>query len=437
MTFQENENVELKAIVTEDVRKEIIAFANTNGGKLFLGVADDGQIVGLEDPDGSALQISNMVRDAIRPDLSMFLHYSTLEVEGKKIVEVVVQRGTERPYYIARKGLRPEGVYVRQGYSSVPATDAAIRRMIKETDGDRFEDMRSLEQELTFEAAKEEFARRGLKFGEPQMRTLKLINGDGLYTNLGLLLSDQCVHTIKVAVFQGTDQSIFKDRREFSGSLLRQMNEVYDFIDLHNQTHATFDKLLRVDSRDYPESAVREALLNAIVHREYAYHASTLISLYEDRMEVVSVGGLVSGIVLEDIMMGVSVCRNPQLANVFYHLQLIEAYGTGISKIMQAYKDAKRKPTFQATPNAFKVRLPNMNYEEDHEENGTADVKVQDEQREVLKLAEKGPIVRSEVEKLLGVSASTATRFLRNLEHEHLLTRLGRGKNTQYITAEK
>lgn len=437
MTFQENENVELKAIVTEDVRKEIIAFANTNGGKLFLGVADDGQIVGMEDPDGSALQISNMVRDAIRPDLSMFLHYSTLEVEGKKIVEVVVQRGTERPYYIARKGLRPEGVYVRQGYSSVPATDAAIRRMIKETDGDHFEDMRSLEQELTFETAKEEFARRGLKFEEPQMRTLKLINRDGLYTNLGFLLSDQCVHTIKVAVFQGTDQSIFKDRREFSGSLLRQLNDVYDFIDLHNQTHATFDKLLRVDSRDYPESAVREALLNAIVHREYAYHASTLISLYEDRMEVVSVGGLVSGIVLEDIMMGVSVCRNPQLANVFYHLQLIEAYGTGISKIMQAYKDAKRKPTFQATPNAFKVRLPNMNYEEDHEENGTADVKVQDEQREVLKLAEKGPIVRSEVEKLLGVSASTATRFLRNLEHEHLLTRLGRGKNTQYITAEK
>lgn len=437
MTFQENENVELKAIVTEDVRKEIIAFANTNGGKLFLGVADDGQIVGLEDPDGSALQISNMVRDAIRPDLSMFLHYSTLEVEGKKIVEVVVQRGTERPYYIARKGLRPEGVYVRQGYSSVPATDAAIRRMIKETDGDHFEDMRSLEQELTFEAAKEEFARRGLKFEEPQMRTLKIINRDGLYTNLGFLLSDQCVHTIKVAVFQGTDQSIFKDRREFSGSLLRQLNDVYDFIDLHNQTHATFDKLLRVDSRDYPESAVREALLNAIVHREYAYHASTLISLYEDRMEVVSVGGLVSGIVLEDIMMGVSVCRNPQLANVFYHLQLIEAYGTGISKIMQAYKGAKRKPTFQATPNAFKVRLPNMNYEEDHEENGTADVKVQDEQREVLKLAEKGPIVRSEVEKLLGVSASTATRFLRNLEHEHLLTRLGRGKNTQYITAEK
>lgn len=437
MTFRESENVELKAIVTEDVRKEIIAFANTNGGKLFLGVADDGQIVGLEDPDGSALQISNMVRDAIRPDLSMFLHYSTLEVEGKKIVEIAVQRGTERPYYIARKGLRPEGVYVRQGYSSVPATDAAIRRMIKETDGDHFEDMRSLEQELTFEAAKEEFARRSLKFEEPQMRTLKIINRDGLYTNLGFLLSDQCVHTIKVAVFQGTDQSIFKDRREFSGSLLRQMNEVYDFVDLHNQTRATFDRLLRVDSRDYPEAAVREALLNAIVHREYAFRASTLISLYEDRMEVVSVGGLVTGIVLEDIMMGVSMCRNPQLANIFYHLKLIEAYGTGISKIIRAYQNVKRKPAFYATPNAFKVVLPNMNYEGDREETRAAGLQVRNEQREVLELAEKRPIGRAEVEKLLGVSTSTATRIIRSMEQEHLITRLGRGKNTQYIPAEK
>ena len=100
-------------------------------------------------------------------------------------------------------------VYVRQGYSSVPATDTAIRRMIKETDGDRFEAMRSLNQELTFEAAKKEFDLRNVEFGPQQMRTLKLVDQDNLYSNLGLLLSDQCVHTIKVAVFQGTDQTVF------------------------------------------------------------------------------------------------------------------------------------------------------------------------------------------------------------------------------------
>ena len=154
MIFQERETVELKAIVVEDIIKEIIAFANCEGGKLYIRVQDDGIVSGLDNPDETSLQISNMVRDAIKPDLTMFLHYETVTVDGKKIVAVDIQQGTERPYYIAKKGLRPEDVYVRQGYSSVPATNTAIRRMIKETDGDRFEEMRYLEQNLTFESAK-------------------------------------------------------------------------------------------------------------------------------------------------------------------------------------------------------------------------------------------------------------------------------------------
>lgn len=136
MIFQESETVELKEIVVDDIKKEIIAFANGEGGRLYIGVRDDGTVTGLESVDNVSLQISNMVRDAIKPDLTMFLHYKTIEIEEKQVLEIEIQRGTERPYYIAKKGLRPEGVYVRQGYSSVPANDTAIRRMIKETDGD-------------------------------------------------------------------------------------------------------------------------------------------------------------------------------------------------------------------------------------------------------------------------------------------------------------
>ena len=213
MIFHESETVELKEIVVDDIKKEIIAFANCEGGKLYIGVQDDGTVIGVNDSDGVALQISNMVRDAIKPDMTMFLHYETISENGKHVVLVDVQRGTERPYYIAKKGLRPEGVYVRQGYSSVPATDTAIRKMIKETDGDRFEEMRSLEQNLTFKVAEAEFEQRKIAFGTQQMQTLKIINSDGIFTNLGMLLSDQCKHSIKTAVFQGTDQSIFRDRR--------------------------------------------------------------------------------------------------------------------------------------------------------------------------------------------------------------------------------
>ena len=130
------------------------------------------------------------------------------------------------------------------------------------------------------------------------MKTLGIMTHDGVYTNLGLLLSDQCVHTIKVAAFEGTTHSQFKDRKEFSGSLFQQMDEVYDYIDFRNQIHSSFQKLYRIDQRDYPETAVREALLNLLIHREYSYRASSFVSLYADRIEFTSIGGLLSGVTL-------------------------------------------------------------------------------------------------------------------------------------------
>ena len=387
-----------------------------------------------------------MVRDAIKPDITMFLHYETLEENGKKIVAVDIQRGTDRPYYIAKKGMRSEGVYVRQGYLAVPATDAAIRQMIKETDGDRFEAMRSMNQELTFETTEKEFQLRKVEFGMQQMRTLKLIDKDGLYSNLAMLLSDQCVHTIKVAVFQGKDQTVFKDRREFAGALMKQMNDVYDYIDFHNQTHATIEKLLRIDVRDYPEIAVREALLNLLVHRDYAFSASALISIYEDRMEFVSIGGLMPGIDLEDVMAGISVCRNQDLANVFYRLHLIEAYGTGISKIIGAYADEEEKPVIETTRNAFKIILPNINAmrekvrisepeakEENPETNKEDTQELSSEEEQVLEYAGKHEdFTKNDVVSLLKVSASTAARVIRGLVERNFLKRNGKARNTYY-----
>ena len=433
MIFQESETVELKAIVVEDIKKEIIAFANCEGGKLYIGVLDDGTVTGLDNPDETSLQISNMVRDAIKPDLTMFLHYETVTVDGKKIVAVDIQQGTERPYYIAKKGLRPEGVYVRQGYSSVPATNTAIRRMIKETDGDHFEEMRSLEQKLTFESAKKIFAERNVKFGFTQMKTLGMATQDGVYTNLGLLLSDQCVHTIKAAVFQGITQSEFKDRKEFSGSLFRQMNEAYDFIDFRNQTHSTFDKLYRIDRRDYPETAVREALMNLLVHREYSFRASTFISLYSDRLEFISIGGLVSGVSLKDVTMGISVCRNAKLANIFYRLELIEAYGTGIIKIMEAYEGTGMTPQIETSDNAFKIILPNLNaMPEPARQIQVNSEKSMPEEKVIAVTKQRGFVTRKEIEILLGMGQSSCGRLLKKMIENGLLIQEGTGKNIHY-----
>lgn len=150
------------------------------------------------------------------------------------------------------------------------------------------------------------------------MRTFNIIDEDGLYTNLGLLLSEQCPHTIKAAVFEGSTKEIFKDRFEFSGSLLKQMKDVYSFLNRYNRTNSEITGLKRTDT-EYPEIALR-ALLNSIVHKEYSYSSSTLISVFDDKIEIVTIGGLTKGLSEDDIMLGVSILRNRNLANIFIAL---------------------------------------------------------------------------------------------------------------------
>ena len=431
MAFVESEVVELKAEVVGDICKEVIAFANTKGGTLYIGVSDDGSVVGVKNADQVILQLNNMIRDSIKPDVTMFVGYEIQHVGDKDIIAVTIQKGTDRPYYLGSKGLKPSGVYVRNGTYSDPATDTAIRRMIKETDGDNFESMRSLEQNLSFEAAEKQFEKQNIPFDTAKMQTLGMISADGIYSNVALLLSDQCPSTIKAATFSGEDKGSFQDRREFGGSLFQQMEELYSYLDLRNQTKATFDGLYRIDKRDYPEDALREALLNSLIHRDYSFRASTLVSVYADRIEFVSVGGLPSGIELDDIMLGLSVCRNPKLAAIFYRLQLIEAYGTGMPKIMNAYTETELKPKIEVSSNAFKITLPNRNAGTNHTQTPVGTLK-SEEKRILDFIGSNGHIVRSDVDQLLDVSQATANRILKRMVAEGLIYQDGNGRKTKY-----
>lgn len=437
----ENKTTEFKREYIDDIKNTIIAFANCEGGTLYIGINDDGSVCGVNNTDDTMLRITNTLRDSVRPDVMMFIDCRNDTIDGKNIVCVSVQRGTARPYYLRGKGIRPEGVYVRQGASTVPATDAAILNMIKETSGDSYEAARSLNQQLTFHETSEFFKKREVAFSQSQMRTLHLIGEDDNYTNLAFLLSDQCTHTLKLAVFEGSKKSVFKDRQEITGSVLQQLEEAFDYINRYNRTRAEFSGLDRVDIRDYPPEAVREALLNAIVHRDYSFSSSTLISIFEDRIEFVTIGGLVKGISLDDIKLGVSMLRNQYLANIFYRLRLIEAYGTGILKINESYDDCSIKPLVEATGNAFKITLPNRNFhsEKEHSSNKSpvfsGTVKKQDRVSIILQLCrDNGSVSRADVERALNISQSTAVLLLRKLVKENVLSKQGSGKNLRYVT---
>jgi len=427
LSLVENAITEFKREYTSDIIKTVIAYANTGGGVLYIGIDNSGSAYGVEDIDGTMLKASNAIRDSIKPDVTMFVDYVQEVINNKSVIKIVVQKGSACPYYIASKGIRPEGVYVRQGASSVPATETAILRMIKETDGEKYEEARSLNQELTFTYAEKDFKLENVSFGKSQQKTLGLLNSDGIYTNLGLLLSDQCVHTVKLAVFEGTAKAVFKDRREFSGSLLKQLNEIYDFIDRYNRIRSEISGLRRTDKRDYPPEAVREALLNALVHKDYAFSDSTLISIFDDRIEFVSIGGLVRGITFDDMMLGISIARNKNLANVFYRLTLIEAYGTGMPKIMQSYEGFAVKPQIEVTDNAFKITLPNTNEVSER-------ALLSENESAVLELLEnKEFIVRKDVESVLSVSQAMAVRVLKGLISKGEIRAVGSGKNTRYV----
>ncbi|SCZ76354.1 RNA-binding domain-containing protein [Acidaminobacter hydrogenoformans] len=430
--FTESKTIELKREYTEDIRKSVTAFANTDGGKIYIGIQDNGSVVGISQKDDLMTRVSNMIRDSIRPDVTLFTDISIEQFDRKDVLVIHVQRGTARPYYLHGKGIRPEGVYIRQGASSVPATEAAILNMIKETSGDSFEKARSLNQQLTFDGAAAYFEKMGVEFFDTQKKTLHLIDQDGMFTNLGLLLSDQATHTIKLAVFEGDKKTIFKERREFTGSILLELEEAYDFIERYNKTRSEFKGLERMDQRDYPIEAIREALLNAVVHRDYAYSGSILISLYDNRLEIVTIGGLVKGISLNDIMLGVSVLRNQHLANIFYRLKLIEAYGTGIPKMMAAYDDYEVKPMIEVSDHAFKITLPNTNYKHSAMKERLSSGLSQRE-LQILTLLKRNKVVgRKEVELEVGISQATAVVTLRNMLKKGLIEKVGSGKNMKY-----
>lgn len=450
--MKEDNHTEFKAIYTKQIIQTIIAFANTNGGSIYIGVDDNGNAIGLKEPDQTMTQLTNAIRDSIRPDVTLFTDESFLDIEGKTTITVRVERGSSVPYYIAGKGLRPSGVYVRQGASSVPASEERILSMLRET-GIRFEENKSFLQELSFEETETYFKKRDIPFGRAEMKTLGLIGQDNDYTNLGLLFSDQNPFSAKLAVFTGQEKIEFQNRFETSGSILKQIEEVVSFIEPYNQLHALIKGIERQETYDYSAECIREGIINAFVHREYGLSGSILISIFSDRIEILSPGAVPGGYTLSDILFGVSSPRNPRLAAVFYRLKLIEAYGTGLRRIQDFYPLQTYGTLVEVSDNAFRLILPNRNGfitklkspGEVKDEPRLYDIQspsrkiTNDERKTQIKdyLLKEGTITRKKVEILIGVSQALASKLLREMIDQGEILRIGKGPAQYYVLSSE
>ena len=430
--YSESTTVELKREINADFQKEIVAFANTDGGDIYIGLEKDGAVVGVDNPDEVMAQVGNMIRDGIKPDLTAYTSINTIVDSGKNIIRVAVLRGTKRPYHLSEKGLKPGGVFVRHGVSSVPATDEVIRSLLRDSDGVVFDKSRSLNQELSFMYACNYFNDKNIGFNDVNKRTLGIIDGDGYYTNAAFLLSDQCTFDIKCAVYDGVGKMKFKTRKEFTGSVLKQADDAHEFISINNNLNSTFVGLKRVDHPDYPDFALREALLNAIIHRDYDYSGSIIVNIFNDRIEFISLGGLVKGITLEDILGGVSLPRNSIVASIFYRLELIEAYGTGIQRIFESYGTSVRKPVFRPAPASFIVTLPkttddgNFIYKTNHNNESSI----------LNAIREQNEISRKDIELIIGQSKFAALKIIEKLIDDGIIVKTGSARAVKYRLSE-
>jgi len=438
LMYIESETIELKREFTKDIIKEIIAFLNTKGGKIYIGIDDQGDVIGVSDIDKVINQLSSAIQDGIRPDAKVFISIEILEGD---VICIDVKEGSAKPYYIQGKGLRPEGVYVRLGSTSVPSSEAGIKQMLIASTHVTYELMPCSNQELDFSSAEKVFSDNQLSFEPSDYKKLSMIDENNRYTNIALLLSEQCKHTIKIAVFGQDDEFEFLDRREFTGSVFSVLKDTLQYLDLNNHLHAKIVEYQRVEQHDYNKEILREGLLNSIIHRDYSYSGPILISIYKNRLEITSLGGLVYGISFNDIGAGISQSRNPFLATIFYRLKYIEAYGTGIRKIRREYKEFDLSELIQVTDNTFKLILWNKNRASQVKDSNRLAVKEEIasylttniEEKEVLQLFDKETIItRGEVQKRLEFGQTKAGLLLSRLVDKGILFREGKGKQTIY-----
>ena len=290
-----------------------------------------------------------------------------------------------------------------------------------------------MEQELPFEAAQRAFKLYGVEWGAEKYRSLGITQKkDGIYTNLALLLSDQCAHTTKIAVFSDDARTVFRDSKEFTGSIFKQFEDAVNYLALCNKTSSVIKGVIRTDKQDYPEEAIREALLNAIVHRDYSFSGSIIINVTDHKMEFISLGGLLPGLSPDDIRSGISQPRNKNLAEVFHRLRLIESYGTGIRRIFNLYADCPEQPQIEVTPNTFKIVLPNMNAVAAAAPKQASPVTAQ-MQKVLDYISEHGHITDEEVQSLLEIKKTRAFELMKQMRNMELNNVVGRGSGKHYL----
>ena len=427
----EGMNVEFKSEVNDKLEKEVIAFLNANGGHLYIGVNDDGTPCGVKDIDATQLAIKDRLKDKISPSIIGLLEYVPEKKDGFDILHMIVPSGTQKPYYLKKYGMCPEGSYIRVAASCLNLTEKQIFDMFSHRCRTSLTNIVSPKQELTFRQLRIYYDEIGFEFQENTLKQLDLLLEDGRFNYLAYLLSDQNALVYNVGRFIGEDVSKVKEIRSFSHqSLIKTAHEILDYVDNQNRTFTEITESRRKEEKLFNPIAMREALVNALVHNDYSYENPPTFRVFDDRAEIISSGGLPRGIEKEEFLGGYMSPKNPALMRIFKDLGFVEHMGTGILRILSFYDQS----IFSFSSNFIKVTIPFKKVKGILPGKGN---KEKNRQEAILDMVKANPFVRqNDIASNLGVSRYTIIREMKALEGAGLLCKQGSKKTGGWAVAD-
>ena len=414
--MKENKYLEFKSTVTNTFLKTVSAYSNFGDGEVLFGVNDDGTICGIENIEQVCLDIENKINDSISPKPDFELEIDDTE----KMIRLIVREGEYKPYLYKGKAYR------RSDSATIEVDQAELKNLVLEGSNLSFEEIDSGENDLIFEelASKLKEKLELSVVSEDVLRTLGFFAKNRKYNNAAALLSDKNnFYGIDIARFGNSINEIM-DREIISGvSILKQYETAIHMIERYYQ-YEEISGIERKTVQLIPENAYREAIANALIHRDWSMNAHIRIAMFPDRIEIKSPGGLPKGLTAEEYENGeISFLRNPILGNVFFRLKYIEMFGTGITRIKYAYKDARIKPKFAITDHVISVILPVLSDK----------YNVTNDEEKVIKALENGMQLSStEIAKITGFTKSKTLRLVEALKEKNYVRVLGKGRGTKY-----
>ena len=339
MRNTETNRIENKEQLNEDFEQEVIAFLNyKEGGIIYVGINKNGQVVGVENTDLTQLQIKDRIKNNIQPSTLGLFDVTVETIDNKEVIKVIISSGTEKPYYLRKKGRTPEGCYIRVGSSKERMTERMIDDMYARRIKNTLKEIDSPRQELTFNQLKIYYEEHGLKLNDNFLQNLDLLTSEGKYNYNAFLLADENTVSIKLVRYLGTNKLELLENLEFGNRcLITATQRILDRLDVENTTYAKIEYFGRKEQEKIDSKALKEAVINAIVHNDYSYGNSPIIELYSDRIEITSAGGLPQELSQEEFLEGVTAPRNKELIRVFKDVDLIENIGSGVLRILDAY----------------------------------------------------------------------------------------------------